>query len=193
TKTVSGLHSNFKSPVEGLSRLHLELKNDMLIICPENIAGNVVNHLDNQTKLLGEEFAAFDKMVRNRPSLAAEISFEALNKVTKAHLPVWMKPVKHLRLIAARSMSKLQMFVPDSEQRNSLLQLISKEGERLGEPIGLDSRPGSECKGNSIFIEAPAGIDLEKTVSRRTAAFFLHFFARAQRNNPVMTAAKHEK
>ncbi len=190
-KTVSGLNSVLKSPVGGMNRLYLELKDDLLVICPENIAGNILDNLDGQKNLLGNEFSAFDKMVRNRPAMAAELSFDALKKVTETRLlPPWLEPVKHLRVIAASRISKLQIFVPDGAERESLLKTISEKKDLISQSAGAESGLNFEGKGNSIFIEAPGGIDLEKTISRRTAAFFLHFFARSRSSNPVMTVSR---
>ncbi|EKD84383.1 MAG: hypothetical protein ACD_39C00082G0001, partial [uncultured bacterium] len=42
--------------------------------------------------------------------------------------------------------------------------------------------------GNSIFIEAPAGEELERLLSSRSIAFLMHFFVRAQKNQVMVSS-----
>ena len=189
----TSLHSNIKSPTGGPERLHLALKNDLLVICPENIAGNIIDNLNNHTRLLDEGFNAFNKMVSARPALAAEVNFAALEKsFGAALLPDWLSQMKHLRLIAASRISKLQLFVPDETGRASLLKALDAYLPFLNRIAGVVKGNGMSAtgKGNSIFIEAPPGLDLEKSLSRKTMAFFLHFFASNPSQKPVLTAAR---
>ncbi len=188
----TSLHSNIKSPTGGSERLHLALQNDLLVICPENIAGNIIDNLNNQTSLLDEGFIAFNKMVSARPALAAEVNFAALEKLFGAALlPDWLSQMKHLRLIAASRISKLQLFVPDNAGRASLLKALEPNLPLLNRIAGIVKGTGMAAngKGSSIFIEAPPGLDLEKSLSRKTMAFFLHFFAGNTLHKPILTAA----
>lgn len=185
-----GLTTILKPSADGKTRLHVEVKNDQMLICPEDIAGNIIDSLNNKTNLLGNELAAFDKMVRNRPALAAEVNLDAIQKVpgTMA-IPQWLKSLKHLRLIAASRMTKMQMFVPENLQREALAKVMVTELPAITSATGDIASLSLSVKGNSIFVEAAAEKDMEKSISSHTAAFLLHFFVRSQKNNSVLTAS----
>lgn len=163
--------------------MHLEIRNDMLVLCPENIAGNILENINLQKNLLSDDLKAFSKMVTARPALAVEINFEALqNNSSKDALPVWLKPLKHLRLIAADRMTKIQMYVPDGTARETLSAKARAALPGIENAIGNIASFSLALKGNSIFIEAPAEKRLEQAISRQAAAFILHFFVRAHEN-----------
>lgn len=192
-KTATGLTTFVKSPVEGVSRLYLELQNDLLIVCPENIAGNLIENISGKSNKLGSEFSAFDKMVKNRPALAAEMNFAAFKKSTGVSaLPAWLESMQHMRLIAASRLTKLQMFVPESEARETLAQAMSEQTPIIKNAAGSPVDLALEVKGNSIFVEAPGELNLETSISRRLAAFMLHFFAGSYDAGRVLRAASHD-
>jgi len=193
SKNKTGLITFVKSPVSTNSRLYLEVRDDLLFICPENNAGNLLANIDNQKNVLGEELAAFNKMVRNRPALASEISFTALQKnIGFSLLPAWLEPMQHMRLIAADRLSKLQMFVPDKEAREALKKTMTEQKSVIKNLTGAPAELNLEVKGNSIFIEAPPELNLEASVSRRMAAFALHFFAGSNTDSKVLRAASND-
>lgn len=188
--TTTGLTSILKSPANEKERLYLALNNSQLVICPENTAGNTLDNLNGHLGQLDEKFAAFSKMVCSRPALAAEVNFVDLEKaVGSAMLPGWLDKMKHLRLIAASRISKVQIFVPDAAGRNELEKTITGLIPALSEITGLGTNLSLVQKGSSIFMEAPAGHDLEKSASRKTLAFLLHFFAINSGSKTVLTAA----
>ncbi len=188
--TAAGLTATLKSPAGGNERLYLALNHSQLVICPENTAGNTLENLNNHLGQLDEKFAAFSKMVINRPAFAAEVNFAVLEKVAgSAMLPGWLDKMKHFRLITASRISKVQMFVPDTAGRNELQQTMTNLMPALNGITGMTANFSLAQKGSSIFMEAPAGLDLEKAASRKILAFLLHFFAINSGINTVLTAA----
>lgn len=182
--------STIKSITTGKNRLHLEIKPDQMTICPENIAGNIMDSINNKTSLLGNEFNAFAKMVKTRPALAAELAFDEFTREAGAGMvPDWLTPLKHLRMLAAGRMTKMQMFVPENDSRQMLAKTLSESMPAINSATGDIASLSLTIKGNSIFVEAPPETNLERSISSRTAAFILHFFVRAQKSSPVLTAS----
>ncbi|HNS09644.1 MAG TPA: hypothetical protein PKN29_08075 [Candidatus Ozemobacteraceae bacterium] len=191
--TARGFSTLMNLAPAGRERLFLEFRNDAIIICPENIAGNVLSNIDAHTNLVSGEFPAFDRMVRSRPAMAAEISFENLQKnIGQRFLPGWLQAMKHLRLLAASRVAKLQLFIPDNTQRTAISGALKSRTGDIKSAIGIREDLELEEKGNSIFIETKADEAFEISVSRRTAAFLLHFFAAHRSKNMVLSAAGHD-
>jgi len=191
--TTKGFSTLMNLAAAGKERLFLEFRNDTIIICPENIAGNVLSNIDEHNNLVSAEFSAFDRMVRGRPAMATEISFENLQKnIGQRFLPGWLQSMKHLRLLAASKVAKLQLFIPDNTQRTDMCGTLKGKTGDIKAAIGGSEDLTLEEKGNSIFIEAKTDEALEISISRRTAAFLLHFFAAHSSKNLVLSAAGHD-
>ncbi len=192
--TTRGFSTLMNMAPAGRERVFLEVRNDAIVICPENIAGNVLSNIDDHKNLVAGEFSAFDRMVSGRPAMAAEISFENLQKnLGKKFLPGWLQAMKHLRLLAASKIAKLQLFIPDNAQRAAMSEPLKSRTGDIKAAIGGRDDLKLEEKGNSIFIEAKSDEALEMSISRRTAAFLLHFFAAHGSNrNMVLSAASHD-
>ncbi len=191
--TTKGFSTLMNLATAGKERVFLEFRNDAIIICPENIAGNVLSNIDDHKNLVSGEFSAFDRMVRGRPAMAAEVSFENMQKnFGQKLLPGWLQAMKHLRLLAASKVAKLQLFIPDTEQRTAMSGSLKSRTGDIKAAIGGRDDLTLEEKGNSIFIEAKADEALEISISRRTAAFLLHFFAAHSSKNMVLSAASHD-
>jgi len=125
--------------------------------------------------------------------MATEISFENLQKnIGQRFLPGWLQSMKHLRLLAASKVAKLQLFIPDNTQRTDMCGTLKGKTGDIKAAIGGSEDLTLEEKGNSIFIEAKTDEALEISISRRTAAFLLHFFAAHSSKNLVLSAAGHD-
>ncbi len=191
--TTRGFSTLMNLAVAGSERVFLEFRNDAIIICPENIAGNVLSSIDEHKNLVAAEFPAFDRMIRGRPAMAGEISFENLQKnIGQKFLPDRLQAMKHLRVLAASKVAKLQLFVPDNVLRTTMSGTLKDKTHAIKTVIGGREDLTLEEKGNSIFIEAKADEALEMLISRRTAAFLLHFFAAQGGKNLVLSAAGHD-
>lgn len=190
-KDGESISTVFSFPYIPETRLHFNCQNDQLVICPENTAGNIFTHINSRKNLLGREHDAFARMVKVRPAIAAEISLESLQK-NNAALPFssWKTPLKHLRLIAATRMAKLQLFVPDSAQREDFARKVEEKFvSTSGFPGNLASFT-TEINGGSIFVETPGNKVLERNISSRSAAFLLHFFVKAQKNELILSSTE---
>lgn len=191
--TTRGFSTLMNLAPAGKERVFLEFRKNAIIICPENIAGNVLSNIDDHKNLVSGEFSAFDRMVMGRPAMAAEISFENLQKnIGQKLLPGWLQSMKHLRLLAASKVAKLQLFIPENEKRTAMSGNLKSRTDEIRSAIGGREELSLAEKGNSIFIEAKADEALEMSISRKTAAFLLHFFAAHSSKNLVLSAAGHD-
>lgn len=190
-KDGENISTVFNFPYIADTRLHFNCQSDQLVICPENTAGNIFTHINSRTNLLGPEHSAFARMVKVRPAIAAEISLESLQK-NNAGLPFssWKTPLRHLRLIAATRMAKLQLFVPDSTLREEFALKVEEKFVRTRDFPGNLATFTTEINGGSIFIETPGNKTLERTISSYSAAFLLHFFVKAQKDELILSSTE---
>jgi len=184
--------ARLNSPLNQQQNLYLHVTSDEILICPENISGNVVTELEARHNLLDREFEAFAKMVRVRPAMAAEVNLSALRGDLAGSVPEWLEPLSYARLIVSSRLTKLQLFVPDADQRAKMLRQIEGMVGSLREFAGNLVDFAATPDGNSIFIEAPAGEELERLLGCRSVSFFTHFFVRAQKNQMVVSAKQND-
>lgn len=181
--------ARFRSPLNPAELLYMQVGSDEVVICPDNISGNIAEQLAARRNMLGKDFTSFSKMVRVRPAVAAEINLAALqNSAAAEPVPDWGRALRHTRLIVSSQMTKMQLFVPDPEERERLLRQIEGLVGGLREHAGNLVDFSAATSGNSIFIEAPAGDELERLVSSRSIAFIMHFFVRAQKNQIMVSS-----
>lgn len=182
------ISARLRLPFAGKEMLYLYIDREALVICPDNIAGNVMAQLTTRRNLLGDAFSAFSKMVKVRPALAAEVNLAALPEKNPIALPEYLAPLRYARLIVSSQLTKLQLFVPDADQREKMLRQVEKQVGGLRESAGNLVDFAANLSGNSIFVEAPAGEELERLFSSRSFAFFAHFFVRAHKNELVVSS-----
>ncbi len=189
-KVVSGENVAFarlRSPLDEKQLIYLQFAADEILVCPDNISGNLSAQLEARHNLLGNDFAAFTKMIKVRPALAAETDLFALQSDFTNDVPAWLKSLCHARLIVSSQMTKLQLFVPDADERAQLLlQVEGMIGDLRGYAGNLVDFAANPS-GNSIFIEAEADKELERLFSSRSFAFFAHFFVRAQKSQILVS------
>jgi hypothetical protein len=158
-------------------RFHLGFSAEQIILMPEGSVEEALNRLKNPDATLNKKFSAFLSMLKGKPALAAEIDFQTLSSSIASlsgRLPKNFTLLQHLRLIADDQLAKIQLYVPETENRNELTQKIdlSPLEKWLGAPGSVQLRES----GKSLFIETEAGKGLEKTVSHKFAAMLMHFF-----------------
>lgn len=180
--------ARLNSPLDPQQYLYLHVTSDEIMICPENISGNVLAQLEARQNLLGKEFDAFAKMVRVRPAMAAEANLTALRIDLTGGVPDWLAPLDYARLIVSSRLTKLQLFVPDADERAKMLRQVESQVGSLREFAGNLVDFAATPDGKSIFIEAPAGEELERLLGCRSVSFFTHFFVRAQKDQIAMSA-----
>ncbi|MBU1107710.1 MAG: hypothetical protein KKB51_13645 [Candidatus Riflebacteria bacterium] len=195
-KVVNGDNTSsaqFRSPVLPQEMLHLQISHDEIVICPENISGNIMTLLESRHNQLGKEFDAFSKMYKARPAIAGEINLTALQpNFADMNVPGWFKSLRYTRLIMGSRMNKMQLFVPEAEERLQLLRQVESVVGNLREYAGNLVDFSSAINGNSIFIEAPAGQEIERLISSRSIAFLMHFFVRAEKNRMLVSTSSGE-
>jgi hypothetical protein len=179
-----------KIPLLPDGALHLFCSADKLILCPENSAGNIIDNINSSVNLLGSEHDAFNRMVKVRPALAAELKLESLQK----NYPTMqsdriLSPVRHVRAVIAGRMTKLQLFVPDSSCRENYARII---GDRFS---SAQSFPGNlasfscEINGGSVFLETAGSKELERQLCQYNLGFLLHFFLHNMQNQMVVSSS----
>jgi len=176
------------SPLNDRHKLYLHITADEILVCPDDIAGNIASQLESRQNLLGKEFDAFARMVRVRPAMAAEVNVAAMRSDFVGGFPDWLEPLRYARLIVSSRLTKLQLFVPDDVERAKMLRQVEGMVGNLREFAGNLVDFAATPSGNSIFIEAPAGEELERLFGCRAVSFFTHFFVRAQKNQIVVSA-----
>lgn len=190
-ESISGI---LRLPFLQNARLYLFCGNDQLVICPEDSAGNIINLVRERRNLLKPEYDSFAKMVKARPAMAAEVNIELLQK-NNSQIPFarYLQPMKHLRLIVANRLAKLQLFVPDNQERENFARQVEAQFiASTSFPANLASFT-NELNGSSIFIEAPGSKELERTISNYSSAFLLHFFVKAQKNQLVVSCKENDE
>lgn len=188
--SASSAFARLRSPFDEKQLIYLQIAADEILVCPDNISGNVVTQLEARHNLLGRDFAAFAKMIKVRPALAAEADLSALQSAFAKDVPVWLKSLHHTRLIVSAQMAKLQLFVPDADERTQLLHQVEGMVGGLREYAGNLVDFVANLSGNSVFIEAEAGQELERLFSSRSFAFFTHFFVRAQKRQMLVSCGE---
>ncbi len=180
------------SPLNEKQKIYLHITADEIVVCPDDIAGNIESQLESRRNLLGREFDAFARMVRVRPAMAAEVNVAAMRSDFADGFPGWLESLRYARLIVSSRLTKLQLFVPDDGERSKMLRQVEGMVGGLREFAGNLVDFAATPSGNSIFIEAPAGEELERLFGCRAVSFFAHFFVRAQKNQIVVSAKEND-
>ncbi|PKL51321.1 MAG: hypothetical protein CVV42_00285 [Candidatus Riflebacteria bacterium HGW-Riflebacteria-2] len=180
--------ARLRFPLHEEQQLYLQVSSDEMLVCPDDISGNVLAQLESRRNLLGKEFDAFAKMVRVRPAMAVEVNVAAIRNDFAEEFPGWLEPLRYARLIISSRLTKLQLFVPDADAREQMLRQVEAMVGGLREFAGNLVDFAATPSGNSIFIEAPAGEELERLFGCRAMSFFAHFFVRAQKDQIVVSA-----
>lgn len=176
--SVINADSNSSSKAE--SRLFLQANGTRIVLCPENIAGNIMNSIESEQNLLGEAFTTFGKMIKVRPAIGAEINVEKLvNKVDKSvDLPESVAATNLVRLLVGAKQNKLQINIPKADERSNMKKQLFSQTEALN--AIFDNKTDyklSEGK-TSLFIETKADKEQMQTICRKAMAFMLHFFVK---------------
>lgn len=178
-----------RSAPSPLTEIFINCSADRLVLCHPETAEEIINRLDRNTNLLSEEHRVFKRMLLARPAAAGEISMQSLEaNLAGFSINHLTDGLRHIRLVAASQMTKLQLFIPESQKREAALKSI---GNFLDAGNVILSKFGNfkvESSGNSLFIETDSDSNLERQISREIMAFFIHFFVRAEKNATVLSA-----
>ncbi len=160
-------------------KMLLEANNNILVISPERSDLNVFNKLQENKNLLGDKFKTFEQMLKNNPAISAEIDIEQLLKdKDRNNVPKPVCATKLLRLFVAERQNKLQLSIPEENEREEIKKELQKQTLFLNSLFDNKTNYKLAEGKTSIFIETPTDEEQIQAISRKTMAFMLHFFVK---------------
>lgn len=172
-----------------LNEVFINCSADRLVLCHPDNAEEIINRLDKNENLLSDEHKVFKRMLVARPAAAGEISIQLLEaNLADFSINHFADGLRHVRVVAASQMTKLQLFIPDSHKREATLNSLNTFIDAGNAILNKFGRFQVESSGNSLFIETASNSKIEKLISSEILAFFLHFFVRAEKNSAILSA-----
>lgn len=160
-------------------KMLLEANNNILVISPERSDLIIFNKLIENKNLLGEKFKTFEQMLKNNPAISAEIDIEQLLKdKDRNNIPKPVCATKLLRLFVAERQNKLQLSIPEENEREEMKKELQKQTLFLNSLFDNKTNYKLAEGKTSIFIETPADEEQIQAISRKAMAFMLHFFVK---------------
>ncbi|MFZ5949538.1 MAG: hypothetical protein ACOYXC_02440, partial [Candidatus Rifleibacteriota bacterium] len=165
-----------KNLTEGKTPLQLQVRTEQILLCPLESSPAIIDRLQNRQNNLPQKFSAFTSMMKGRPAVAAEIDFSSFATSLASsgiELPIDLKTMQHLRLIADNQLTKMQLFLPEAEARQKLAELLKPDF--FNALITSGSSFKVKENGKSIFVETDASSELEQAISQKFAGLLMHF------------------
>ncbi len=160
-------------------KLLLEASNNLLVISPERSESNIFNVLKDNKNLLGDKFKTFEKMLQHNPAISAEIDIEQLLKNQNGtNIPKPVTATKLVRLFVAPLQNKLQISIPEDNDREELKKELQNQTILLNSLFDNKTDYKLAEGKTSIFIESKTDEEQVQEISRKTMAFMLHFFVK---------------
>ena len=157
-------------------KMLLEANNDIIVISPDRSDLNIFDNLKNNKNLLGDKFKTFEQMLNNNPAISAEIDLEQLLKnENNVNIPKPVSATKLIRLFVAPKQNKLQISVPEENEREELKKEIENQTVLLNSIFDNKTNYKLAEGKTSIFIETKTDEEQIQAISRKTMAFMLHF------------------
>ncbi|MGM0599422.1 MAG: hypothetical protein ACQETH_06350 [Candidatus Rifleibacteriota bacterium] len=165
----------------------------LIALCPKVSSKEIISRLQNNQDYLHSRFTTFKKMLKGKPALAGEIDLELLKQgmaSSTIRMPETLNVLKHLRFIGDARLTKAQLYAPETQKRELLHKEIETGLELFNNFFNKVATFSVSSKGNSLFLEAEAGLDAERTLSRKVSAFIIHFFESRQNQNSIVLTSK---
>lgn len=181
------------SKVKALKKLVLWADSQRLLLCPEAASQELISRLLDKRDYLDSKFKAFKKMLKGKPALAGEVDLELLKQSmasSSIRIPKTLNVLKHLRFIGDARLTKAQLYAPENKQREQLFKEIDNSLEVFNNLFNKVATFSIKSKGNSLFLEAEAGIEMERILSRKVSAFILHFFENRDTPKKIVLTSK---
>ena len=168
------------SPDKGTSeKLLLEANNNLLVISPERSDLNIFNILKKDINLLGDKFKTFEQMLTYNPAISAEINIEQLLKNQNSNnIPKSVTATRLLRLFVAPQQNKLQISIPEENQRKEIKKELQNQTLLLNSLFDNKTDYKLAEGKTSLFFESKSDEEQIQAISRKTMAFMLHFFVK---------------
>lgn len=173
-------------------RLSMNVSSNMLLICPEDISGNVMNKISSDINRQHISFPVFQKMVLQKPVIAFETNIEELiNSAKSSHIgiemPSLIDKISHLRFIAHRKISKLQLSVNNDDER---IKTSNELTESLNQYVSDVSTITTNIKNTSIYFSAKPSDTIANKISYDIGGLLLHFMTKINHQNSMVLSKK---
>ena len=161
-------------------KLLLEANQNLLVISPERSDLNIFNNLKDNKNLLGDKFKTFEQMLQHNPAISAEINIEQLLKnQNNTNLPKPVTATRLVRLFVAPKQNKLQISVPEENEREELKKELQNQTILLNSLFDNKTDYKLAEGKTSLFIESKTTDEEQvQEISRKAMAFMLHFFVK---------------
>lgn len=179
TDSDAGTIIDLKIDAKALPDLRLFVSNEQIMLAAATTVEAYIDNLKQTRTLLTGKYQNFIDMVNARPMLAAEVSIAGIKQRLigdSIELPTWIQLLKHVRLIVDSKLTRLQLIANRENETNLIRSIINEQVLSFDSGRNLSVNQQS----SSIFIETKADSELERLVAHHTAAFFLHFFVKAE-------------
>lgn len=169
-------------------RLSINVSSNMLIICPEDIAGNVMSAISSDINKKHISFPVFQKMILQKPVIAFETSIEKIIQTIKTRsialeIPHFLDNIAHLRLIAHKKISKLQLSVKNENQE---AKISDKLQEALNSYVSDVSTITANIKNSSVYFSAKPSDRIANKISYDIGGLLLHFMTKINSSNSIV-------
>ena len=158
-------------------KMFLQANSHILIISPEKIADEIMASIEENQNKLGEDFKTFSQMLRLKPAISAEINLEKLlENYKEGSLPKSVAATRLIRFLVATRQNKLQISIPEEEDRLRLKEELLKQTDALNAIFDNKTDYKLADGKTSIFMETAPNKEQVQAISRKAMAFMLHFF-----------------
>lgn len=160
-------------------KMLLQANNNTLVICPEKALTEISDNLESNKNLLGEKFKTFGQMLKHNPAISAEIDIQNLFKeMGIENLPKSVTATDIIRLFVAAKQNKIQISVPEDEEREELKKELEKQTIVLNNIFDNKTDYKLREGKSSLFIETKTDEEQVQSISQKATAFMLHFFVK---------------
>ncbi len=174
------LTTTIKANNDSNEKLLLEANQNLLVISPERSDLNIFNNLKDNKNLLGDKFKTFEQMLQHNLAISAEINIEQLLKnQNNTNLPKPVTATRLVRLFVAPKQNKLQISVPEENEREELKKELQNQTILLNSLFDNKTDYKLAEGKTSLFIESKTTDEEQvQEISRKAMAFMLHFFVK---------------
>lgn len=172
-------------------RLSLNIYQDFILLCPENISGNVIDAYLSDKNQLNNNYTVFKKMIKKGAALAMEANFTKLLKIFESanyYLPNELKEIKHIRLIIHPEICKLQLILNEKNKIDKIAKSLLKITRNYLPKVASNT---VKIKNSSIYLSSKPEKIITRQVSNQISGFLLQCLP--QNQSKAIMLSKNEK
>ena len=172
--------------VPGNQRLFIAIMPEMIVMCPENITGNIMDNIIYERNKVKDRLPVFYNSVLSSSytSLEARINDKEIRKL----FPSWLKKLKQINFRVASTETSLQMLFTSQKEMNKATEPVKESLSSFESSLSESERFALNTENSGIYISANnSDVNLARTILNRTAAFLMHFFISTQSTQEIAT------